>query len=72
MEEEDHQLYQRNKQGRVEEEDHQLYQRPEMTGQARDEEEEEDICTNTGNQTLRVANAAIIQGELGVNRFDAS
>ena len=32
---------QRNKQGRMEEEANQLYWRPQMTGQARDEEEED-------------------------------
>ena len=32
---------QRNKQGSMEEEDKQLYRRPQMTGQAREEEEEE-------------------------------
>ena len=33
---------QRNTQGRMEEEANQLYRRPEMTGQAREEEEEEE------------------------------
>ena len=33
---------QRNKQGRMEEKANQLYRRPQMTGQARDEEDEED------------------------------
>ena len=33
---------QRNKQGRMEKEANQLYRRPQMTGQARDEEEEEE------------------------------
>ena len=32
---------QRNKQGSMEEEGNQLYRRPQMTGQARDQEEEE-------------------------------
>ena len=31
-----------NKQGSMEEYDHQLFRRPQMTGQAREEEEEED------------------------------
>ena len=34
---------QRNKQGRMEEEANQLYRRPHITGQARDEEEDEEI-----------------------------
>ena len=34
---------QNNKQGRMAEEDHQLYRRPQMTGQAREEEEEHSL-----------------------------
>ena len=34
---------QRNKLGRIEEEANQLYRRPQMTGQARDEEDEKEI-----------------------------
>ena len=54
---------QRNKQGSMEEEDHQLYRRPQMTGQARDEEEDSP-CPRQGDiqssGVVQEANALVL------------
>ncbi len=40
-----------NKQGKMQKEANQLYQRPQMTGQARDEEEEDSLNKEKSNTT---------------------